>query len=140
MKTTKIANVNLSVLIIVLLLAPFPALADFSGAYAPGNWTTTLSGTPPGGGGSVNTSGAPASITLNGGDAGCSSGVGSCILDFTITAPASGPVTFRWDYVTQDFPQYELFLLLDGVGVIQLSNSSGPNTQSGTQDFTVAAG
>lgn len=140
MKTTKTANVNLSVLIIVLLLAPFPALADFSGAYAPGNWTTTLSGTPPGGGGSVNPSGAPASIILNGGNAGCSSS-GSCILDFTITAPASGPVTFRWDYVTQDAaPYYDLFLLLDGVGAIQLSNDGGSSTQSGTENFTVAAG
>lgn len=126
----------------VALIASQPARADFSGAYAPANWTTSLAGTPAGGGGSVDTSGAPASITLNGGDAGCDSGSGTCTLQYTITAPGSGPLTFDWNYSTTDIdgPGFDLFLVINGTATTQLSDSGGATNQNGNENITVAAG
>jgi hypothetical protein len=122
------------------LIASQPARADFSGAYAPANWTTSLAGTPPGGGGSVDTSGAPASITLNGGDAGCSAG--PCTLQYTITAPGSGPLTFDWNYSTTDVdgPGLDLFLVVNGAATTQLSDNAGGTTQNGSENITITAG
>jgi hypothetical protein len=124
------------------MFASLSARADFSGAYAPANWTTTLAGIPAGGGGTVDTSGAPASITLNGGDAGCSSGNGTCTLQYTITAPGSGPLTFDWNYSTTDVdgPGLDLFLAINGVATVQLSDSGGANIQNGSVNTTVTAG
>jgi hypothetical protein len=74
------------------------ALADFSGAYDPVNWTLTLS---PNSNGSVDTSGAPASISMTGSDG---PGGGNAITDYTATIACPGPadVSFTWDYVTFD--------------------------------------
>jgi hypothetical protein len=77
------------ILVLVLALSGLPneARASFIGAYDPANWTTTLFGTSPGGGGSVDTSGAPDSITLLGGNSGCSvSGFGRSVF-FSIHGP-----------------------------------------------------
>jgi hypothetical protein len=121
-------------------MASNPAKADFSGPYAPANWTTSLAGTPAGGGGSVDTSGAPASITLNGGDAGCSGG--PCTMQYTITVPGSGPLTFDWNYSTTDIdgPGFDLFLVINGAATTQLSNDAGANDQNGSESITVTAG
>jgi hypothetical protein len=48
----------------------------------------------------IDTSGAPASIEIVGGDLGCSGG--PCNIDFTIVAVASGLVSFEWGYETTD--------------------------------------
>ena len=50
--------------------AAAPALAAFSGQYDSSGWTTTLTGTPPGGGwpAGVDTTAAPDAITIVGGD------------------------------------------------------------------------
>ena len=102
-----------------VLAWPMSAWADFSGPYAPANWTTTLTGTPPGGGGSVDASGAPASITLNGGDSPCITM--PCHLDYTIAAPGSGTLSFHWDYQTTDLaPDFDLFLVLNNGTAVQL--------------------
>jgi hypothetical protein len=122
------------------LAAPLPASADFIGAYDVANWTTTLNGNPPGGGGSVNTAGAPASIQLNGGNSGCVSG--PCTVDFTIASVGNGNVTFDWAYQTSDVdgPGFDLFgFLLNGV-FTQLSNNAGGNAQSGSALFAVLTG
>ena len=125
-----------------LCAAPLSAWADFSGPYAPANWTTTTSGSPPAGGGTVDASGAPASITLVGGDAGCvADPANPCRLDYTIAMPATGTVSFDWQYQTVDFaPDFDLFLVLGNGSAIQLSDDLGANTQSGSYSLTVTAG
>ena len=115
-----------------------PARADFGGPYDVGNWNTTLTGSPPGGGGIVDTSGAPASIEIVGGDLACS-GL-PCTVDFTIAAVASGLVSFDWAYETtdDDGPFYDHFgFLLNGF-FTQLSDDNGGNSQSGSGAFAVS--
>lgn len=115
-----------------------PALADFGGPYDVGNWDTTLTGSPPGGGGIVDTSGAPASIEIVGGDLACSGF--PCTVDFTIAAVASGLVSFDWAYETtdDDGPFYDHFgFLLNGF-FTQLSADNGANSQSGSGAFAVS--
>jgi hypothetical protein len=111
--------------------------AQFSGAYAPSNWTTTLSS---GSTGSVNTSGAPGSITLNGSDG---AGGTNVDVDYTITATASGALNFNWSYHTNDSdtdPSFDLAgVLINGV-FTQLSNNAGSVTQSGSYTVSVSAG
>ncbi len=82
------------------------ASAQFSGDYAPGNWSETCaSGGVPGtcvgadNSGSVDTSAAPLSITLLGSDT--DSGNPNT-RDFTITMPTAGTVSFHWEYTTSD--------------------------------------
>jgi hypothetical protein len=127
----------------VTLFAPLSASADFIGPYDVANWTTTLNGEPPAGGSTIDTSDAPASITFLGGDSGCITdfGVFECTIDFTIAAAGSGNVSFDWNYQTFDVdgPGFELWGFLDGV-FTQLSDSSGPNVQSGSETFLLAAG
>jgi hypothetical protein len=106
---------------------------DFAGPYAPANWTLTTNG----GDGSVNTAGAPSSITLNGSDSGSA---GNFInTDYTISAAASGPVSFNWNYSSPDPDgNYDGFgYLLNGT-FTQLANngSQGP----GSSLFNVATG
>src|SRR3954471_19241502 len=94
---------------VVTLASANAAIVNFTGPFAVGNWTTTLTGSPPGGGApaGVNTSGAPTSVMLTGGDSGCgnfsNSGTpGPCATNFTITMPATLPLHFHWDYTTND--------------------------------------
>ncbi len=138
---------------LTLALAPLSAMADFSGAFAPANWTTTLLGSPAGGGGaSVDTSLAPASIKIIGGDSvspggpesltpACTTGIGTCEIRYTITAPTWGAVNFDWAYTTTDpdGPGLDLFLVVNGVPT-QLSDNAGAATQGGTHSLTVPAG
>jgi hypothetical protein len=123
----------------VTFLAPLSASADFIGPYDVANWTTTLNGIPAAGGSTIDTSGAPASITFLGGDSFCDSG--PCTIDFTIAAAGSGNVTFDWNYRTVDVdgPRFELWGFLDG-DFTQLSDDAGPNVQSGSETFLLAAG
>jgi PEP-CTERM motif len=129
-------------LVILLSIAVFvpPVLADFIGPYGVANWTTTLTGTPPGGGSTIDTSGAPASIQILGGNSECT--VFPCTISFTIAAVASGIVSFHWDYQTFDLsgPIFEAFgFLLNGV-FTQLSDDGGLNVQSGNEAFAVSLG
>ena len=68
------------------------ASANFIGSNAVANWTVTDNA-----GGTVDTSAAPASITLTGGN----QGLGGDTL-FTITASESETISFDWSYVTND--------------------------------------
>ena len=100
----------------------------FSGSYAPSNWTFGTSN-----GGSVNTTNAPTSITLN-----------NTVLDgstsYTVTAAGSGTVTFNWSYTNpRDTANYNpLLFILNGnrTSLFDLVANSG----SGTDSFSVAAG
>jgi hypothetical protein len=108
------------------------AIVGFQGPYAPVNWTLTTNG----GSGSVNTSGAPTSITLQGSNNGSGN-----FTDFTTLAVGDGLVSFSWDYTTADFaPAYDPFgYLLDGT-FTKLTDDSGPLSQSGSASFSVLAG
>lgn len=119
------------------------SVIGFTGPFAPALWTTSTGGGTPSG--SVDTSGAPVSITMIGGDslAGCSDGtfagfIGTCEIRFT-TTHIENPFSFHWAYSTADSggPGFDLFgVLLDGVRV-PLSANGGPIDQSGDESFSV---
>jgi hypothetical protein len=124
--------------VVWVVVSVSPVRADFVGPYDVGNWDTTLTGSPPGGGSLIDTSGAPASIEIVGGDLGCF-GV-PCNVDFTIAAVASGFVSFDWGYETTDVdgPALEHFgFLLNGI-FTQLSDNGGGISQSGSEAFAVS--
>ena len=68
----------------------------FNGAYGVSNWTTTLTNSD----GGVDTSMAPASVTLTGGD-NQSGEFGETL--FSIVAPTSTTLVFSWMYSSLDF-------------------------------------
>ncbi|MCC5865549.1 MAG: hypothetical protein JJU31_10550 [Wenzhouxiangella sp.] len=159
--TTKHSFVfGLTILGFTLVLST-SALAQFDGDYAIANWTEIREGTPPAGGGEIDTSGAPASILLQGGDDGCddggvpesdASGRGavilggppsvSCLLLFLVEITASGTLSFQWDYETEDVdgPEYDVFgYVLNGLQT-QLSDDEGGDIQSGTASLSVSEG
>jgi hypothetical protein len=104
---------------------------QFSGPYAPGNWTFNANG----GNGSVDTSGAPASIALTGND----NGLAAINTDFTIAAASSGIWSFHWVYNTPDTGTYDsAHYLINGVAT-QLANNTTPGA-SGDTAVAVAAG
>jgi hypothetical protein len=107
------------------------ALTLFADYYAPPNWTQSIQPD-----GSINTSGAPNSIVLNG----ANNGGGSKNTDFTIAAAGDGIVSFNWTYVNSDFPIADPFGYLLNGSFIQLTNNSGPRTQTGSTSFSVLAG
>lgn len=101
----------------------------FQDAYAPINWTFANSNAD----GFLNTGGAPASISLTGGDNGSGS---SGTTDYTTTAAAAGTVTFDWNYSTADGPFWDTFgYLLNGSFTFLTDSPS-----NGTSTFNVLAG
>ena len=105
----------------------------FQDAYDPINWTFTNSNAD----GFVNTGGAPASISLTGGDNG-SGDFGTT--DYTTTAAAAGTVTFNWNYSTPDAPLLDPFGYLLNGSFTQVTNNVGGVVQNGTSTFNVLAG
>ena len=88
---------------------------QFSGSYAPGNWTFDANG----GDGSVNTASAPAFIVLTGND----NGFGPIETDYTIAAAATGTLSFSWLYTTIDTDTSDAaYYLVNGVATF-LANS-----------------
>ena len=110
-------------------------IENFTSDYDVSNWTQSP------GGGSIDTSGAPASIIEISSDSGTGLGLPSDT-DFTITSLDNGIVTFNWVYNTadQDGSFYDPFgWLLNGV-FTQLTIDDLFTTQSGTESFAVNAG
>jgi hypothetical protein len=106
--------------------------AGFSGSYAPSNWTFTNSNAD----GFVDTSNAPESITLTGGD----NRSGRFGQTAYTTAAVNSLVSFNWNYSTVDGPFWDPFgFLLNGI-FTQLTNPNGSNSQSGTYSTLVKAG
>jgi hypothetical protein len=108
----------------------------FQSEYDPANWTFTNTNAD----GSVNTSNAPTSIALTGGNNGP---VNSGITYYTIIAAGDGIVTFDWSYVTSDGRGSffdPLVLLLNGTPTQQLTDNNGGLNQTGTNSFSVSAG
>lgn len=114
-----------------LAASPAQALTQFAGDYAPGNWTQSI-----GGDGSIDTSGAPSSIILNGSN----DGSGGQNTDFTIAAPTAGTVSFDWNFSTADGAAYDPFGYLLNGAFTQLTNGAGAQTQSGSASFSVLSG
>ncbi|PYL16877.1 MAG: PEP-CTERM sorting domain-containing protein [Verrucomicrobia bacterium] len=114
---------------IAAVAIPAAAKADFSGYYAPANWTFQNTGGSTDG--SVDTSGAPASITLTGGNS--QSGTPGDT-NFTIAAGASGLVSFHWTYSSMDSGTYDSGnFLLNGNPTFLADNGS-----QGSGDFSIA--
>lgn len=107
------------------------AQAAFIDAYAVNKWTQTING------GSINTSGAPNSVVLTSSN----NGGGSKNQDFTITAAASGVVSFNWSYVTSDTDGsfYDPFGFLLNNTFTKLT-TDGLFSQSGSFILNVVAG
>ncbi|HEV3148353.1 MAG TPA: PEP-CTERM sorting domain-containing protein [Chthoniobacterales bacterium] len=113
---------------IAAVAIPAAAKADFSGPYAPANWTFQNTGGSTDG--SVDTSGAPASITLTGGNS--QSGTPGDT-NFTIAAVASGLVSFHWSYSSIDTGTYDSAnFLLNGKPTFLADNGS-----QGSGDFSI---
>ena len=126
-----IAPIALAGATLGLAANPAQALTLFAGYYAAANWTQTIQPD-----GSINTGGAPASITLTG----ANNGGGNKNTDFTIAAPSAGTVSFDWSYSTADFPSsYDPFGYLLNGAFIKLTNDGVAN-QSGSASFSVLAG
>lgn len=113
--------------------------AQFSGFYAPANWTLTL---PPPSNGNVNTASAPSSIIISGSDAGTTE-TPNVDVDYTITTASAGPWGFSWAYHSNDGgAQFDIAgVLVNGVftqlsvnanGVDQSNTYSGASVPSGT--------
>ncbi|TVP61409.1 MAG: PEP-CTERM sorting domain-containing protein [Nodularia sp. (in: Bacteria)] len=102
------------------------ASSGFAGSYDPTNWNFNNTNAN----GFVNTTGAPASITITGGNNG-SGQPGQTA--YTTTAAASGLVSFDWSYETDDLDGSSFdpfFFLLDGV-FTQISVNGLFDTQTG---------
>ncbi len=119
----------------IVALNPTESFAiGFSGSYAPSKWTLTNSNAN----GSVNTTKAPTSIIVTGGN---NSSGSSGSTSYTVTAAGSGTVTFGWSYSTSDTDGAvdPLFRIVNGTKTILFSNNFS-QTGSGTDSFTVATG
>jgi len=127
-----------------------PALADFSGYYAPGNWTTSHLPDLQTDGGSMDISSAPMSITLIGSNKALFEVADPSVpifffseLGYTITAAASGTVSFSWSYVSSDSdgPEFDPAGYHINGSITQLSDNDGFATQpGGNVSFGVLAG
>jgi len=106
----------------------YAGIAGFSGAFDPSNWTEFTEGN-----GSVDTSGAPFKITVEGSDGSglcdfiiileSSELLGTrnhenfnCVTDYTIPMPCAGTVSFEWNYITVDASEFDVpGFLVNGV-------------------------
>lgn len=104
----------------LILAAPAMASADFTGPYDVSNWQLTLNNSN----GGVDTSGAPASITIIGPDTGDLNGIGGTT-DFTIDAAGTGIWSFAWEYSSVDDDDFDgAGWLLNGVYTEVVNNET----------------
>ncbi len=127
-----IAPIALAGATLGLAANPAQALTQFAGDYAPANWTQSIQGD-----GSINTGGAPASISLSGAD----DGMGNQNTDFTIAVPTAGTVLLNWAFASTDGDaEMDPFgYLLNGTFTPLTINGAGSN-QVGSAAFSVLAG
>ena len=113
------------------LTAPSHAVtlqSGFEGDYDPANWTTTVVN----GDGSVDTTGAPGSITLTGGTRLCCGGYTT----YTANATAAGPVSFNWNFSKAFSGSSSFFYLINSNPTL----ISGNYNSTGITSFNVAVG
>jgi hypothetical protein len=107
----------------------------FADAFDPSNWTLSTNN----GNGTVNTSGAPSSISI----VSANNGSGSTSTDYTIPIPVGVQnLSFAWDFSTVDVdgPSFDPFGYLINGSYIQLTDSFGNNSQSGVKSVNVTLG
>ena len=113
------------------------AVNGFSGEFAPANWFFDADG----GDGSVDVSGAPASIQVIGSDsqANVENNTTYCI---TIPGSNDGVLNFTWNYETfdADGPEWDQLGYIVNGGIVQLTDDSGANVQSGSVSILINAG
>ncbi|MFM9064567.1 MAG: PEP-CTERM sorting domain-containing protein [Pirellula sp.] len=113
------------------------AVIGFTGPYDVSNWT--LLSDPAGGNGSVNTSSAPASVTITGSGNGFAIGfVGNVNTDYTVVAAGTGVVSFNWSYSSTDVANYDGFGYLRNGSFTLLANNASQG--SGFTQFSVVQG
>jgi len=133
MKKLSMATVGAAV--VALGAADSAQAFGFTGAYDPSNWTLQNNNTN----GYVDTSNAPSSITIIGGNLG-GSGPGQTTYTTTV-ALIGGLLSFNWSYGTADFsPFWDPFGFVLNGAFTQLTDNSGPREQSGTFSTTLAQG
>lgn len=123
------------VLLTISLSNPSATATTVTLSTADGTATNTLDYV--GNNGSVDTSGAPASIAITSTDESPSG-----LVDFRISAPQSGTLSFDWNYETTDIdgPEFDPFgYVLNGTFVL-LTNNAGPDIQSGSVSIVISSG
>ena len=110
------------------------AQADFSGAFVPANWTSTLVRN-----GSVNPT--STSVVITGNDEPIGINIPGTT-SYTIVAPASGTGNFSWSFNTADTfgPSFDPFVFLNNGVKTTISDDNGANSQSGASSILVNAG
>jgi hypothetical protein len=106
---------------------------NFTGPFDVTNFTQTVNG------GSIDTTGAPNSVSLTSSDSNNGPGTNQ---DFTIVSPDAFTISFNFGYVTSDVNGafYDPFGYLLNDTFFQLSDNNGPTNQTGSGTFQVAAG
>lgn len=107
-------------LMLFLIAIGFAGNAQFSGDFAPGNWS--YSSTTVGGDGSVNISGAPSSIILNGSD----NDMGGGDEQYSIVIANSGSISFSYTHVNPDIDN--AYYIINGVETFIIDSGSGTNS------------
>lgn len=115
-------------LLISFLSGARNAAAQFTGGYAVANWGTVQISCD----GYVDLSNAPTSISIISGDD--QSGNPGTI-DFTISVPQTGLISFNWDYSTNDDAQYDypLYLINTTEYALGTYDPFGSLTQNGSE-------
>lgn len=110
------------------------ANAQFAGPYKPSTWTTTNLNSN----GSVNTSGAPNSISITGPN----SGAASSYTQFSNQAKQRGVYKFNWLYSTTDGAQFDFpqFVINGNAQLFQGYNLTGGTAQNGTGVYNLNRG
>jgi hypothetical protein len=124
-----------------------PAMADFTGATAPGNFSVSNTGALTGGAvalGSAAFSATQLLLTSSSSAGGCTDGVYSslaspCQVQATINLP--GTYSFNWAYVTTDVdgPAGDILGVMVNGTRLALSDLGGAQSQSGTASFVASA-
>ena len=112
-----------------------PSNAQFIGSYAPSNWTTTNVNSN----GSVNTSGAPSSISITGPNNGTNN---YGYIEFTTQAKRTGSYRFNWTHSTSDGAafDYPKFVKNGTSTIFSNYSNSGSRGQSGSQAYALTSG
>ena len=132
-KAKFLALVTASMASATIGLSANPAKALFIGDYDTANWTQTIQGD-----GSINTTGAPNSISLTSSNSGTENIQNT---DFTIAAASAGTVSFDWSFSTNDGgSRYDPFGYLLNGSFTQLTDDDGSRNQAGSASFSVLSG
>lgn len=117
--------------LLITITFAISANAQFSGDYAPINWT--LTGTSANSDASVDTSGAPGSIVFNGND----SEFGDCCDltdDYSITVATTGFISFLYDFSNPDIEEF--YYVINGTATL----IADANATGAINDIPVTAG